>query len=412
MTQLHTLLTVGAIVAVALWAALFAYVVLVERRRDQGRATLSTAIATLACADVRRLPLPERVDRIRALVAFVPRHLVMRAVSDARISPGVSEVLAACLVERWGIDVLERDAASHQTTREKWRRMTALRILFYVDPARGLRLLARALEESDADVASVALALLGESADPTAANLLIAALKGRRHPLTRIAVHVDRSPQHLAASLRPLLTDADPLVRRWSATLLGRYGDVPQLGRDLALAADDVDPRVRKAAVQSLGRIGDTVAAVTALRLANDAIPFVRAAAVRAIGKLDRIDLAKEAAHHLGDRDWWVRFAAKECLESMGPDVWPVLVRLLDDPDRFVRNGAAEVFQNLGVLDSFIVMEAATDEPAAGKIELLRRIAAAGGLRLTDSLLERAGTLGPRVRQLLSNVGLEHVGAA
>ncbi len=412
MTQLHTLLTVSAIGAVALWAALFVYVVLVQRRRDQARATMSTAIATLAGADVRRLPLPERIDQIRALVASVPRSVVMRAVSDARTSPGVSEVLAASLVERWGIEALERDAASHQTTRGKWRRMTALRILFHADPARGLRLLARALEESDADVASVALALLGESGDPAAAELLIAALRVRLHPRTRIAVHVDRSPQHLAASLRPLLTDADPLVRRWSATLLGRYGDVPELERDLALAADDSDPRVRKAAVQSLGQMGDTLAAATALRLANDPIPFVRTAAVRAIGKLDRFDLATEVAPHLGDCDWWVRFAAKECLESMGPDVWPVLVRLLDDPDRFVRNGAAEVFQNLGVLDSFIVMEAATDEPAAGKIELLRRIAAAGGLRLTDSLLVRAGTLGQRVRQLLSNVGLEHVGAA
>ena len=97
----------------------------------------------------------------------------------------------------------------------------------------------------------------------------------------------------------------------------------------------------------------------------------------------------------------------------MGPDIWPVLVRLLDDADRFVRNGAAEVFQNLGVLDSFILMEAATDDPADRKIDLLRRIAAAGGLRLTDSLLERSGSrLGERVRHLLANIGLQHVGAA
>jgi hypothetical protein len=41
-----------------------------------------------------------------------------------------------------------------------------------------------------------------------------------------------------------------------------------------------------------------------------------------------------------------------QCLEQMGPDIWPILVRLLDDPDRFVRNSAAEVFQNIGVLDS------------------------------------------------------------
>jgi HEAT repeat protein len=159
--------------------------------------------------------------------------------------------------------------------------------------------------------------------------------------------------------------------------------------------------------------LGDRVAAVTALRLLNDPVPFVRASAVRAIGKLDRDDLAEDVAALFGDRDWWVRFAAKECLEGMGPDIWPVLVRLLDDPDRFVRNGAAEVFQNLGVLDSFIVMEAATDDPADRKIDLLRRIASAGGLRLTDSLLERAGAkLAPRLRNLLATIGLQHVSAA
>jgi hypothetical protein len=90
-----------------------------------------------------------------------------------------------------------------------------------------------------------------------------------------------------------------------------------------------------------------------------------------------------------------------------------VLARSLEHPDRFVRNGAAEVFQNLGVLDSFIVMEAATDDPADAKIDMLRRIVVAGGLRLTDSLIERTGAvMGSRVRHLLSTIGLQQVGAA
>jgi hypothetical protein len=108
-----------------------------------------------------------------------------------------------------------------------------------------------------------------------------------------------------------------------------------------------------------------------------------------------------------------VRLAARESLEMMGPDVWPVLMRSLNHPDRFVRNGAAEVFQNLGVLDSLIVMEAATDNPGAMKIDMLRRIADAGGVRFTDSLVERAGpVVGPRIRSLLATIGLQHVGAA
>ena len=125
------------------------------------------------------------------------------------------------------------------------------------------------------------------------------------------------------------------------------------------------------------------------------------------------LQAALHVAALLGDPDWWVRFSAKECLETMGSEVWPVLVRSLDSPDRFVRNGAAEVFQNLGLLDSLILMEAATDDPASAKIEMLRRITVAGGLRLTDSLIERAGTVvGPRVRRLLTTIGLEHVQAA
>ena len=411
--MLHILLVTSAIAAVVAWVVLSAYVLLVQRRRDAARATISAAAAALALDEVKALPLGERLDRIRPLLAPVSRELLMHAVAGGRMPAAVCEVVAAYVVERWGLDTLERDAASHETPRGKWRRMTALRVLFHLNSSRRLTLLERALVEADADVASVALALLGESTDPAAAELLIAALKDRRHPPSRVAVHVDRSPQHLAAQLRPLLTDADPLVRRWAATLLGRYRDVLGLERELALVSDDPEPHVRKAAVQSLGRIGESLAGNTALRLLNDPVPFVRAAAARAIAALDRDDLARDVATLLGDRDWFVRFAAKECLESMGPDTWPVLVRLLDDQDRFVRNGAAEVFQNLGLLDSFIVMEAASDAPAAGKIDLLRRIVVAGELRLTDSLFDRVGpALGPRIRQLLADVGLQHVGAA
>jgi HEAT repeat protein len=413
MFVLHTSLNLGFIAAAILWAGWSAYVLLVQRRRDRARTTISTAVATLARDDVKGLPLHQRIARIWPLLSAVPREFMMHAAAGGQMPAEASAALAAYVVERWGRETLERDAASHQTSRGKWRRMTALRVLFHLDSARRLAFLERALDEADADVASVALSLLGESTDPAAGELLIAALKDRRQPLPRVAVHLDRSPQHLATRLRPLLADPDPLVRRWAATLLGRYVDVPELERELAHVSGDPDPRVRKEALQSLGRIGGSLAATTALRLLDDHVPYVRAAAARAIANLGRDDLAQDVAVLLGDRDWFVRFAAKECLESMGSEIWPVLVRLLDDTDRFVRNGAAEVFQNLGLLDSFIVMEAATDAPAAVKIDLLRRIVAAGELRLTDSLFDRVGpVLAPRIRQLLANVGLQRVGAA
>jgi HEAT repeat protein len=144
----------------------------------------------------------------------------------------------------------------------------------------------------------------------------------------------------------------------------------------------------------------------------TDPVPYVRAHAARAIGELGRSDLASRVCPLLGDGDWWVRLAARESLEMMGAEVWPAVVRCLDHRDRFVRNGAAEVVQNLGVLDSLIVLEAATDNPADSKVAMLQRIAAAGGVRFTESLLERAGpVVGPRIRRLLDTIGLEHVGA-
>ena len=404
-------LVAAATFATALWAVLSAYVVAVQRRRRTVRAAIARALSDLQA--VAALPLTERLERMRPLLDASSREMIMHAAADADTPPRTFEVLAAYLVERWGVAMLERCAAMHRTARDKWRRMRAIEILVRLDHERALELLAKAADQDDADIATVAFAALGASTHPKAGELLLAALRSQRHPASRIVIHIDRSPLHLARELRALLGDDDANVRRWAATLLGRYLDVEGLEIELVRVSRDRDPQVRKAAIESLGRIGDELAAEAALELLNDAAPFVRATAARAIGRLNRIDLAEDVAALLGDHDWWVRLAAKETLEALGTEVWPVLARLLDHSDRFVRNGAAEVFQNLGVLDSFILMEAATSDPGGAKLEMLRRIAVAGGLRLTDSLIERAGTkMGPRVRALLSNIGLERVGAA
>jgi HEAT repeat protein len=408
-----TFLIAAVLAAIATWATLSWYVLRVQDQRDRARATVGSVLAALTGPAVVSLPVAQRVDSIRALLHGASRELIMAAATDPDTPSDAADTLAAYLMDRWGSDVLERDAGPHRSRRDKWRRMKALQILTRSQAPRSIELLADAVRGDDSDVATVALSLLGTSEHPQAADVLFDALKRRAHPASRVAVQIDRSPQHLAARLTPLLHDSDAVLRLWAATLLGRYIDVEGAERELANAAEDEDPRVRKAAVQSLGQVGESLAAVTALRLLNDPIAYVRATAARAIGKLDREDLAEDVAALLGDPDWWVRFAAKECLESMGADVWPVLARALDHSDRFVRNGAAEVFQNLGVLDSFIVMEAASDNPAPHKIAMLRRIASAGGVRLTDSLVERVGpTLGPRVRDLLSVMGLQDVGAA
>ena len=412
MASFQAILIVTALIAIAVWVALTVHLLMIQRRRIAARRLVSDAIALLEQDNVRYLSLAERIERVRPIATGASRELIMHATADRETPDAAFRALLGYLTDRWGLDTLLKDASAHNSARDKWRRMTALRILFRSNHTAILDLLARASEQPDADIAEVAFSLLSGSRELRAMEILFDALRAHRHSASRIAMYIEQSPQTIGDRLKAKLADRDPVVRLWCATLLARYPEEP-VEDELAALTEDIDPRVRKAAIQTLGKIGDGIAAERAIYLLNDPFAYVRAHAARALGELARADLADRVAPLLGDADWWVRLAARESLEMMGSDVWPVLMRSLNHPDRFVRNGAAEVFQNLGVLDSLIVMEAATDNPGAMKIDMLRRIAAAGGVRFTDSLVERAGpVIGPRIRNLLATIGLQHVGAA
>lgn len=404
-------LGVAVLATFAAWVALTRHILQVQRLRIAARNVLTRTVTTLERPEVCRLDVAERIKRARPILDAASRELIMRAAASRQMPDETFAVVAGYLRERWSAETLVRDASAHRSARDKWRRITALRILARLEHPERLDLLARALRESDQEVAAVALALVGAMDDPRATDILFEALRRQVHPASRVAVYLDRSRQSLAERLQSLTTDPDPAMRLWSATLLARYPS-PALESLLAPLTSDSDARVRKAAIQTLGGVGDQVAAECAERLLADPMPYVRAHAARALAELGRSDRAEAVSPLLGDANWWVRLAAKESLTSMGSDVWPVLMRSLGHSDQFVRNGAAEVFQNLGVLDSLIVMEAASDNPSQTKIDMLHRIAAAGGMRFTDSLVERAGAhIGPRIRQLLTTIGLERVEA-
>ena len=409
--MLHPFLLTGAAFAVLIWAALAGYVVRIDRKRRAARSVVREILDALNADGVRQAALEHRIEVARPLLAKISRDMILHTAADTGTPRHIFEVLARHLVDSWGLHTLYREAAFHRVTRDVWRRSASLKILFNLEHPKAYDLLESAAQGPDSDVASVAFALLGSSSNPRAVGILIEALKAGRHPASRIAVHLEHSPQRPAEAYRGLLQDENPIVRFWGATLLAQYPEYPWLEAELLPLAGDEDARVRKAAIQTLGKVGEDASAEAAVRLLRDPKPFVRAHAARALAELDRTDYAASVAELLGDADWWVRSAAKQSLEMMGPDVWPALMRCLDHPDGFVRNGAAEVFQNLGVLDNLIIMEAASDSPSTEKIELLRRIATAGGTRMTSSLMERVGgSTAPRVRSLLSAMGFEQAG--
>jgi hypothetical protein len=408
MSSIITLLWLTFFVGTVAWAALATYVVQIDRRRSDARALLRTLFAALDQAEGGSPSIDDRVAAVRPHLDRSSRELLMYAAADPLAPPATVDVLANYMGLRWA-GQLERDASAHGTARERWRRITALRILFRLRSASILPLLAHAVEQPDEAIAEAAFALLSQSGEPRAIDVLFEALRAQRHPASRVATHIEASPQNLAFRLKGLLSDSDANIRMWSATLLARYPDEP-IERELVALTDDADPRVRKAALKTLGLLGAGLAAEAAERKLEDPVPYVRAHAARCLGDLGRADRAAPVAKLLGDHDWWTRLAARESLEMMGSEVWPIVMRSLRSDDEFVRNGAAEVIQNLGVLDSLIVMEAASDNPGEAKIAMLRSIAHAGGMRFTESLVERSGPIvGARIRALLATIGLEHV---
>lgn len=271
-------------------------------------------------------------------------------------------------------------AARHRGEAGKWRRIAALRALARSRHPAARWSLRRALADSDRDVAGAAVRALGDVADDWAVDLLVQALRENRSSRALAAAQLERRPAELDGFLASMVTDPDPAVRFWGATLLAAR---PDSAHDalLALARDD-DPNVRAAATESLGVTGQRGALAAVKERLDDEAWFVRVHACRALGELGSPADAPTLAAMLGDTWWWVRAAAKDALRGLGISVAGALIPHLESGDGFVRNGAAEVLQDIGFLDAL----ARTGPEGA----LRERILAAGGEDMRQTADSRA----------------------
>ena len=405
---LDILLLPAFYLALGTWVAVS--LVLLLRGLSGGRRALALARARQRLQEIgdRRLDPSGEHSALVALVATLPETVLLALGADA--SDASAHRLAEVIVARVGRSTLEALAVTPSHPRRNARRIAAMHVLARAEAPGVTTLLARAVDDRDPEIVGASLALLGRVPDDTAAAALIDALKHAKYTPSRVATYLDRFERPLGANLRPLLHHPDPNVRYWGATLLSRH-PVEGIDRDLSALASDPAPLVRKAAVASLAKIGGPALPDVARRLLADDTWYVRAHAARALASTGDADVADEIAPLLADREWWVRLAVKESLQQLGDEVWAVLVPYLDHEDGFARNGAAEVLQNIGVLDSLIVLEAVTAKPSTAKLEMLRKIASAGGTRMTAALLERVDArTRPRVRALLETLGLEPAG--
>lgn len=388
MAILAKALPFAAATALVVWTLLSAFVLANRLLHEVWSRRISMARRRLAPSSPRRTPPHAGTSRAARALSTLPRRVVMRIAADRTTPPSLAAALAAHAIARFGEARLLRNAARHRGERGRWRRIAALRVLTKADHAGSLPLLLSALDCGDPTVVDAAVALLGDVADVRAAEALLQAMERRLYSPSRIATALERFPLDIAERLLTRLGHVDPVVRYWAAALLERFPKAPQLGARLAALVGDRDASVRKAAVHTLAGIVATEAAPAALGLLADPVFFVRAHAARALGELGRADLAPHLVPLLADREWWVRLAAKQALEAIGGAGTPVLEQALDHEDRFARNGAAEVLQNLGVLDD----RARRLSHGQGGADLtLLKAVRAGGRPLLQGLAARNG---------------------
>ncbi len=116
--------------------------------------------------------------------------------------------------------------------------------------------------------------------------------------------------------LRPvaqLLSESDPLIRRFGTDMLKRLKSVAALGTLVRAADSDVDWWVREGAVEALGEIGDPRVVPHLVDMITRA-PEIQVSCLRALGQLKAKSMSPHVAALLSSPDADVRGAALDCL--------------------------------------------------------------------------------------------------
>jgi HEAT repeat protein len=413
--RVEPLLVPGFAAVASLWAGFSGWVVADRVRFDRNQRRQQTIERALADPSLAALQPITRAAAVRDMLSRLPALDVYRMTGNADLPAWVREECGAYALEHVGLDRMLHDAKPHRGTRRKWRRISALNALVYARPDSIHALLRVALADADADVASAAASVLQRLGDRRAAEILIGGLRSSRLPASRIAARLERFAIPFDDLLESLLTSQRPEARYWAVTLLRSHHGYAAPASIVPLV-DDPDAAVRKAALLTLAAMqAPDVGRLATWRL-SDPAPFVRSAAIHALAQTGertpdrgrRSALAGTIAPLLADRDWSVRSAAKDALARLGPSTWRAVAAQLSSEDGFARNGAAEVLQNLGVLDWTLRGIASGVRPSAEAIDVLKRALREGGMPMADAaMLRTTGEPIPPVHELLKTLEMQ-----
>jgi HEAT repeat protein len=333
----------GAVALLVLWLALSSWIVLGRARHDRVNRLTARDAAWLADS------------RLTAL-GFARRRLW-------RVAEGVGGPAAVTAAR----ELVRRESGKllRRTARGGLGQTRALRVL-----ARGgSRLAFDALRAARAggrpEVIAAVVAITAELDTPQADELLLDVLVGGDYPRSRTATELAPRAQRLVVPLLRLARHPDPAVRYWTLMLLVNVAPQPAVLIAAVDAVSDPDAQVRGAAARLLGACNSSEAQFALRSLLTDGVFFVRAHAARAVGEIAAQPLAGEVAALLSDESWWVRAAARESLLALGDAGFAAAVGVLNDEDRFARDGAADV------VFGFERLRSATGETSSQLLERL-----------------------------------------
>jgi HEAT repeat protein len=274
----------------------------------------------------------------------------------------------------------ERDLGSSDAT----VRQAAVAALSELPRAAARRLLLRALDDVDAQVASSALELLLRLETPNVTERVVPWLSGsdKRLRLSAALALAVAPAANATLALGRALADSDAEVRAAAAAALGASRTdgavLPLLGH-----LDDSVPEVREAVANALGSLGDARAVLPLIGKIEDPRPSVRAAVARALGSLRDPRSSSALLLALRDSDRGVAIAVIRALGALRETaaVAPLATLLSSSPEPEARRALLLALGRIAGADAgkALVKELARDEPGRERDAVLTALALSPG---------------------------------
>lgn len=326
------------------------------------------------------------------------REAVLEAASE-RASPEAAMRLAGAS-DSLGITARHMDVLAKSSSWEE-RAMAAERLGRIGSGLATPRLLAAVLDvkDEDEDVRGAALRALGRIRDPKALPGLIEALGVSAASVPPriaeiIALYGDEAVAALTVELRNMESD---VRRMWAAEILGWLGS-PRAAVALIDALGDVSAEVRAKAAGALGKLGEARAVDRLMEmLLADPVPFVRTRVAQALGAIGHPRVIDSLIRVLKDPEWWVRVRAIEALEQIGSAASGALLVALEDEDPEVRRRSAMALERMGYVHENIAIL----EKEGFRADVMKILALIGTAGVTEVIFGKIGTAEGQARKLL-----------